>query len=629
MYIGTLLSALVIITGYPQQVQHHHMETNNIVQVIRNIFGQSDARQWDKVAGSFAPSVVLDYTSMNGGTPATLTPQQLTAAWQQVLPGFFSTHHQVSGFSVNIQGRRATASCHGLALHYLPVDEHGPVWVVTGTYDFDLQQEQAGWKVTRMRFNLQQQAGNLQLPALAMEQVKAERQWKKMALTPVAHQAVENFFTALERKDIHAFMQAWGPDGRQVMPLSPEGFPGLLADRNAIYNQYKGLPENYNSMQFPRKLFATDRPDLVIAQYSGTIALKDGGEYNNNYAGLFRIANGKISEFTEYFDPQILASAFGTKLHQNFNISNDSTHVQMKPVTFTSNGLVLKGRIFLPVSFNENGKYPAVVVAGSWTTVKEQMAARYAQELAASGYAALTFDYRYYGESEGEPRQYENPGAKIADVREAVSWLAAQPFVDKDHISAVGICASAGYMAGAAAADPRIRTVVCIAPWLHNAALLEAAYSSRSGGVAGLIAAGETAARAFADKGEVQYIPAASNTDSSAAMFWPGDVLDYYLNPAKGAVPEWSNRLAVMSWAEWLRFDGVAISAQVKQPLYIIHSENAAIPDGAKQFYSQLQAPKEITWLNQYNQFDFYYKPEAVKEATGLAVKWLDNLNRD
>ena len=43
--------------------------------------------------------------------------------------------------------------------------------------------------------------------------------------------------------------------------------------------------------------------------------------------------------------------------------------------------------------------------------------------LAERGLAALAFDHRFFGESGGEPRQFENPAAKIEDIRNAVTAL--------------------------------------------------------------------------------------------------------------------------------------------------------------------------------------------------------------
>lgn len=99
-------------------------------------------------------------------------------------------------------------------------------------------------------------------------------------------------------------------------------------------------------------------------------------------------------------------------------------------VTFQSEGETLVGTLHLPASYRTGDKLPAVVVTGSWTTVKEQMAGLYASKLAEAGYAALAFDFRYFGESGGQPRQYEWPAAKVRDIRKALcvcrsSWSTA------------------------------------------------------------------------------------------------------------------------------------------------------------------------------------------------------------
>ena len=73
----------------------------------------------------------------------------------------------------------------------------------------------------------------------------------------------------------------------------------------------------------------------------------------------------------------------------------------MKKIQFKSAGLSLAGNLFYPKNWEEGQKYPAIVVSGSWTTVKEQMAGLYAEKLADKGFISLAFDFRNFGESEG------------------------------------------------------------------------------------------------------------------------------------------------------------------------------------------------------------------------------------
>lgn len=136
---------------------------------IHTLFQQTDARNWKAVEQTFAPQVTLDYTSMAGGEPAQVTPQEITDSWKSLLPGFESTEHKIQIIDSTYNGGRATAKVKGIASHYLSNEEGEDAWIVEGTYDFELEQVEGLWKIRLMRFNLQKQSGNNQLPALAQE----------------------------------------------------------------------------------------------------------------------------------------------------------------------------------------------------------------------------------------------------------------------------------------------------------------------------------------------------------------------------------------------------------------------------------------------------------------------------
>lgn len=613
----TLLLAALIMAGFGTVLGQGDSDEDKIKQTIGNIFSGADERDWRKVERAMAQEVRLDYTSLAGGSPATLSPAAVVEGWKGVLPGFQSTHHQIGNFKVKVDGDRAEATFSGLALHYL----NGETWTVVGTYDFRLTKHGGRWAADGMKLNLQKQAGNLQLPTLAAQNVKNGVTFRRAEVSRENAEAVERFFSALERLDIPSFMNVWADGARQLMPLSPEGFPRELNGKDAIFNQYKGLPENYSSMRFPRRVFATDDPHKVIAQYHGIIPLKDGGEYNNNYVGVFEIRGGKVERFTEYFDPFILAAAFGQKLQQNFNVSGGAaageTKDAVRRVEFQSEGMVLAGHLHLPAGFEEEKKYKAVVVTGSWTTVKEQMADLYAAKLAREGFVALTFDFRNYGESEGQPRDYENPVMKARDITNAVRYLKTLRFVDAEEIGGLAVCASAGYMSLAVAEGADIKALSFVAPWLHNPEIARAVYGGEN--AKGLIAKSEAAKKKFAETGVADYVVAASDKDASAAMYGP---FDYYLNPQRGAVRQWGNRFAVMAWKNWLEFDATGTAGRINVPVQIMHSHTAAVPDGAELYYSKLRAPKNIIWVEGASQFDFYDGEQLTDRAVKESARW-------
>ena len=53
----------------------------------------------------------------------------------------------------------------------------------------------------------------------------------------------------------------------------------------------------------------------------------------------------------------------------------------------------------------------------------------------------------------------------------------------------------------------------------------------------------------------------------------------------------------------------------------IVHSEAAAIPQGAKEFYSRLSGDKAQLWLENTTQFDFYDNFKAIATASDAVAQ--------
>src|SRR3954466_15089832 len=150
-----------------------------------------------------------------------------------------------------------------------------------------------------------------------------------------------------------------------------------------------------------------------------------------------------------------------------------------RKINFNRDDLTLVGDLFTPEGFDENRSYPAVIVEGSFSSVKEQMAGTYAQKFADQGFVALAFDYSHYGESEGEPRQLASPAEKLSDLQAAVSYLTELPFVQA--VGMVGVCTSAGNAAYLGAAEPRIKALATVAAFLPGPHVFSLLYGGEDG----------------------------------------------------------------------------------------------------------------------------------------------------
>ncbi len=582
-----------------------------IDSTITTLFNSVDQRNWEAVKQTMADSVYTDYTAL-GGDSGFKTPDEIINGWKALLPGFERTIHQVHNTAIWVAGNRATATMDAIATHFLSDD----FWTVFVGYDTEFIAENGTWKLARIDLSLYDQTGNGELPLQAMENVKTGN---IPALTAAKNvNAIETFFTGLEERDLDKVLSPLDEKVIQEMPFAPKNFPRTLNGLEAMKDQYTGVMEY--TQKYEREYFGTSNPNIILAKFKGTITTGEGKPYNNAYVGIYTLnENGKIEKFVEQFNPNILLNGWPGLQPETFSVHQagapTNSGILLEEVSFNSNGALLKGHLFLPPGFDANKTYPAALVTGSWTSVKEQMPDEYASVLARDGFITLTFDFTGFGESEGQPRQVEDYQLKIEDIKAAVDFLVAHSNVDSERLSGLGVCASSGYMAHATAQDSRIKNLVLVAPWLHNPEIARAIYDMRPGGTEGLLQAARNAKIQYAETGEMDYVLAASELDPLSAMYVPNNIFDYYLNPAKAAGAYYDNRFAVSSWEPWLTFDGISVGADISQPVFIVHSESGAVPQGTKQFYALLKGKKDIKWLNQFNQQQLYFEKEAVDTA--------------
>jgi hypothetical protein len=141
------------------------VEREQVEAVILQLFMATDAREWERVKACLAPAVTFDMTSLAGGSPATLGPAEIAAAWETGLRPIEAVHHQVGNLSVEVSGLEATASCYGIAYHYRRTRSGRNTRVFVGSYDFHLVRDESRWTIDLFRFNLKFVDGNRELEA--------------------------------------------------------------------------------------------------------------------------------------------------------------------------------------------------------------------------------------------------------------------------------------------------------------------------------------------------------------------------------------------------------------------------------------------------------------------------------
>lgn len=214
-------------------------------------------------------------------------------------------------------------------------------------------------------------------------------------------------------------------------------------------------------------------------------------------------------------------------------------------VEFYSKGVKLRGVLRMPEG---KGPHPLLVLAGGWCYVKEIVMPTYAEQLAAVGCATLRFDYRFLGDSDGEPRQHLDPWAQIEDYRNALSFAAGLPGVDKERLGVWGISYSGGHGLILAAIDPRVRCAVCNIPVIDGYESMRLVHGYGKGRLAALmrLIAEDREKRARGETGG--FIPHNVPDPDKEVCTWPFTTsYEFFSGASKTFAPNYQSRSTIES----------------------------------------------------------------------------------
>jgi fermentation-respiration switch protein FrsA (DUF1100 family) len=186
------------------------------------------------------------------------------------------------------------------------------------------------------------------------------------------------------------------------------------------------------------------------------------------------------------------------------------THVEFK-----SDGQRIAAILYMP---DTPGPHPCGVMGGGWCYVKELAQPGYAKVFAQNGLAALIFDYRHLGASEGEPRQHIDPWKQIEDYRNAISFAEELDSVDSARIGVWGISYSGGHVLILGATDRRVRAVCSVVPVIDGYASMRLSHGTL--GLRRLLAEVEDARRELYRTGNHRYLPH-QPADQNDLATWP------------------------------------------------------------------------------------------------------------
>ena len=288
-------------------------------------------------------------------------------------------------------------------------------------------------------------------------------------------------------------------------------------------------------------------------------------------------------------------------------------------VEFQAEGPRLRGWLYIP----DQGSppYPTVVMAHGFSAVKEMYLDRFAEAFAEVGLAALVFDNRNFGASDGTPRSEIDPWDQVHDYRDAITYACTRPEVDRERIGIWGSSYSGGHVLVVGAVDRRVKCVVAQVPLVSGSKNILRLV--RSDFVAGLRAQLDQDREARFNGQAPAMLPVVSQDPLGPAALPTPDSYQWFTETGRTRAPAWKNEVTLRSVDLLLAYEpGAYIERIAPTPLLLVVAagDHLTPADLALEAYNRALEPKRLELLPG-GHFDAYVG-DGFQQASRAASEW-------
>jgi fermentation-respiration switch protein FrsA (DUF1100 family) len=260
---------------------------------------------------------------------------------------------------------------------------------------------------------------------------------------------------------------------------------------------------------------------------------------------------------------------------------------------------------------------PCIVLGHGFAATRDARLDAFAERFAEAGYAALVFDYRHFGASEGAPRQLLDIRRQHADWRAAVAFARTLDRVDAGRVALWGSSFSGGHVIVTAAADQRIAAVISQVPHASGPATLRQAGAAN---VRRLTLAGlRDQARALLGR-DPYCVPVVGPPGSLAAMNTPDAEPGYLALIPEGSL--WKNEFSARAALRIGAYSPLAKAARVPCPLLVQVAEDDVTTPPEPGRKVAARAPKGELLSYPGAHFDIYFG-ELFEQVVGDQIDFL------
>jgi len=215
---------------------------------------------------------------------------------------------------------------------------------------------------------------------------------------------------------------------------------------------------------------------------------------------------------------------------------------------------------------------PVVIMAHGFAAEKTFGLAAYAERFVEEGIAVYVFDYRCFGDSDGEPRNLVNPSRHCQDWKAAIVHVRNLPEIDHGKIALWGTSFSGGHVIVTAAQDPNIAAIISQVP--HVDPFSTAGRMRPKDLLRSWIAASRDVFRLITRR-RPYYIPVVGDPGSRAFLNTPDAKPGYFSIIPEGH--DWRNECPARTFFTAMLYRPIAKAKRVRCPALVVLAEKDSL----------------------------------------------------
>ncbi|BEC03331.1 TPA: UilS family quorum-quenching N-acyl-homoserine lactonase [Escherichia coli] len=258
-------------------------------------------------------------------------------------------------------------------------------------------------------------------------------------------------------------------------------------------------------------------------------------------------------------------------------------------------------------------KRPAIILCHGFCGIREILLPQFAEVFTQAGFVTITFDYRGFGDSDGE-RGRLIPEMQIDDIVTVINWAKEQPFIDKERVGLWGTSLGGGHVFGAAVKGGGVKCIVSQLAFADGEKNITHHMSSEE--KKEFISTLEKLDAVKKASGREKFVSITRVlNDNESKKFFEENRTQY---------PDMDIKIPFLTVKEMLDYKPVQYAAQVTCPSLIVVAEKDTVnpkEQGIELYNSVMHEDKQLYFVNNARHYDTY-SGEYFDEISAVETEW-------